>query len=403
MANKLYLQENLLIYKPAAAAQFYSGVAGTGTIDLAAWITEAAADGTITIAGGGGGAVTSVAGKTGVVTLGKTDVGLSNVDNTSDLNKPISTATQTALNTLPQGAESGLNIDGTSKKARLGGTLLADAVIDGASTFGIQGANLRSASLITDATGSAQSTLSLGTQLSQPTRIKTESVATPATKSELIIDADGLSSFYQKSATSSAGLQLTSDVEAAVKNSTYSIGVKTDGIYATTLATKSTETEVVYIDSTTGKLAKGAPSASSSVQQYSAGNNVIITATNTGVTATKAAGAWVITVPTGVVLIDAHVQVLGADVQTAADGSGVTNWVTVQVTGAGYNSGGSIGSVRIPVVQTTLFPIGAVAVNNSAPIASTLLSVIQVATNAITIRKSGMVSSNDYIMSLSGF
>ena len=44
------------------------------------------------------GAVDSVAGKTGVVTLVKADVGLANVDNTSDANKPISTATQTALN-----------------------------------------------------------------------------------------------------------------------------------------------------------------------------------------------------------------------------------------------------------------------------------------------------------------
>ncbi len=42
--------------------------------------------------------VYSVAGKTGYVTLGKGDVGLSSVDNTSDLNKPISSATQTALN-----------------------------------------------------------------------------------------------------------------------------------------------------------------------------------------------------------------------------------------------------------------------------------------------------------------
>lgn len=41
--------------------------------------------------------VNSVAGKTGVVTLVKGDVGLGNVDNTSDLSKPISTATQTAL------------------------------------------------------------------------------------------------------------------------------------------------------------------------------------------------------------------------------------------------------------------------------------------------------------------
>ena len=42
--------------------------------------------------------VQSVAGKTGAVTLAKADVGLSNVDNTSDANKPVSTAQQTALN-----------------------------------------------------------------------------------------------------------------------------------------------------------------------------------------------------------------------------------------------------------------------------------------------------------------
>ena len=41
--------------------------------------------------------VTSVAAKTGAVTLVKGDVGLGNVDNTTDANKPISTATQTAL------------------------------------------------------------------------------------------------------------------------------------------------------------------------------------------------------------------------------------------------------------------------------------------------------------------
>lgn len=41
--------------------------------------------------------VTSVAGKQGDVTLTKTDVGLGNVDNTSDLDKPVSTATQAAL------------------------------------------------------------------------------------------------------------------------------------------------------------------------------------------------------------------------------------------------------------------------------------------------------------------
>jgi hypothetical protein len=43
--------------------------------------------------------VQSVASKTGAVTLVKADVGLGNVDNTSDANKPVSTATQTALDT----------------------------------------------------------------------------------------------------------------------------------------------------------------------------------------------------------------------------------------------------------------------------------------------------------------
>lgn len=60
------------------------------------------ATGNITISGGGGGAVDSVFGRTGAVTAQngdytKSQVGLSNVDNTSDAGKPISTATQTAL------------------------------------------------------------------------------------------------------------------------------------------------------------------------------------------------------------------------------------------------------------------------------------------------------------------
>ena len=57
------------------------------------------------------GAVDSVAGKTGIVTLVKGDVGLENVDNTSDLNKPISTATQSALTTITNSIS---NVDNTS-------------------------------------------------------------------------------------------------------------------------------------------------------------------------------------------------------------------------------------------------------------------------------------------------
>lgn len=63
------------------------------------------ASGNIEVSGGGGGAVSSVFGRTGVVVAQsgdytKAQVGLSNVDNTSDALKPISTATQTALDAL---------------------------------------------------------------------------------------------------------------------------------------------------------------------------------------------------------------------------------------------------------------------------------------------------------------
>lgn len=47
--------------------------------------------------GGGGGAVSSVNGQTGTVVLEKSDVGLGSVDNTSDANKPLSTAVSAAL------------------------------------------------------------------------------------------------------------------------------------------------------------------------------------------------------------------------------------------------------------------------------------------------------------------
>lgn len=68
--------------------------------DDSAWICHALGTGAGvwgSQTGAGGGAVTSVAGKTGVVTLVAGDVGLGNVNNTADSAKPISTAQQAAL------------------------------------------------------------------------------------------------------------------------------------------------------------------------------------------------------------------------------------------------------------------------------------------------------------------
>lgn len=80
---------------------------------------------TVTIDAAGN--VDSVNGKVGVVVLTKTDIGLGNVDNTSDANKPISTATQTALNGKQDTLVSGTNIKTVNSNSLVGS---GDVVID---------------------------------------------------------------------------------------------------------------------------------------------------------------------------------------------------------------------------------------------------------------------------------
>ena len=80
--------------------------------------------------------VQSVASKTGAVTLVKGDVGLGNVDNTSDADKPVSTATQTALNAKQDTLVSGTNIKTINSTSILGS---GDITISGGISDGDKG------------------------------------------------------------------------------------------------------------------------------------------------------------------------------------------------------------------------------------------------------------------------
>lgn len=91
LITALNLKANLASLAPVALSGIYSDLTGKPTnlsqfTNDTNFITSAQAP------------VQSVASKVGVVTLNSSDVGLANVNNTSDANKPISSATQTALN-----------------------------------------------------------------------------------------------------------------------------------------------------------------------------------------------------------------------------------------------------------------------------------------------------------------
>lgn len=108
----------------------------------------------------GGGAVDSVNGQTGTVVLTKSDVGLSNVDNTSDANKPISTATQAALDNIKQKLDTVFQLTAKESLATWTTTLSGGSVFSKETTTPINGTESYKLTLGTD----------LGQQLKSPSQ-----------------------------------------------------------------------------------------------------------------------------------------------------------------------------------------------------------------------------------------
>ena len=94
MANTIRLKRSALAGKAPATTDLALGEIAVNTTDGKLYLKKSNGGEFIVEVG----PVTSVAGRTGAVALSRSDVGLGNVDNTSDAAKPLSTATQTALN-----------------------------------------------------------------------------------------------------------------------------------------------------------------------------------------------------------------------------------------------------------------------------------------------------------------
>jgi len=104
--------------------------------------------------------VQSVASKTGAVTLVKGDVGLGNVDNTADADKPVSTATQTALNAKQDTLVSGTNIKTINSTSILGS---GDITISGSVAWGGITGTLSSQTDLQSALDGKEATITAGT------------------------------------------------------------------------------------------------------------------------------------------------------------------------------------------------------------------------------------------------
>jgi hypothetical protein len=147
--------------------------------------------------------VQSVSGRTGNVTLTKSDVGLSNVDNTSDADKPVSTATQTALNAKQNTLS--LTTTGTSGAATLIGSTLNIPQYSGgggSTTWG-------------SITGTLSSQTDLQTALDG--KVDENAAITASTKTKITYDSKGLVT---------AGADLSaSDIPSGIDASKISTGV----------------------------------------------------------------------------------------------------------------------------------------------------------------------------------
>ena len=139
---------------------------------------------------------------------------------------------------------------------------------------------------------------------------------------------------------------------------------------------------------------------SGSLDKYNAGVGVFVSADGTGVTATKSAGVFTINVPSGVHCSFISVNVAGSDIQSAADTSGQTNWINIIINSA--NVGGGTGAYKLPTIDGGVVPTNTVSYID--PIAYNVQNqgFVNSGTSTVTWRKSNMVSSNAYVINITG-
>jgi hypothetical protein len=237
--------------------------------------------------------VTSVAGRTGAVTLTKTDVGLGNVDNTADTNKPVSSAAQIALNAKANTVHTHIISDVSGLQTALDGkqaagsyatpTDLSNGLATKANT-----SHTHTASQVTDFTEAAQdvigSTLVAGTNVTlnyddtagtmtvsaTPGAGVTDLSTTTSATDVTIVSSTGADATVTGATTSNAGVLTAADKTKLNGIATGATANATDAQLRDRSTHTGTQTAATISDFSTASDARIAAAVGVSVQAYNA-------------------------------------------------------------------------------------------------------------------------------------
>lgn len=242
--------------------------------------------------------VQSVNAKVGIVTLNKGDIGLSEVDNTSDANKPISTATQTALD-----AKQDTLVSGTTIKTINSSSILGSGNISVAPSTGIN-ATAISTGVVSNAEFNYLDGVTSGIQAQLDNKVDENAAILAATKIKITYDTKGLITSGADATTadiaSSSDKRYVTDAQLVVIANTSGINTGDQtlaglgGVAANTAIVGATKTKISYDSKglvTSGADATTADIADSTNKRYVTDANLTTIAntsgTNTGDNATN--------------------------------------------------------------------------------------------------------------------